>query len=177
MADYKNKLAVLNALQEDGWKISKTQFYEHCKIGLLRPGKDGGYSKAAVEKYAKANLPRLDTGEKVADRADRLREEKQELAVQRERIKLEHEQLDLDERHGQLMPTEDHERAVIARGVALYEHLNHHLQVEVSALIETVNGDQKQAPALIDFFSSILDSAFADYVADAEYDVILEANQ
>lgn len=57
---FKNPLAVVSYLRDNGWKIGKSALYKHVTEGRLRPNKDGSFSSRAVDKYAAMYLKRAD---------------------------------------------------------------------------------------------------------------------
>ena len=171
---FPNKKAVLEYLQEAGWRISQSQFYQHCKEGLLRPGKDGRYSQAAADRYAKRWLRRVETGEKESGKLDRMQEEKLDLELRTARIKLTREEHELGVKQRKFIPRDDFELAIVARAVAFMAHLNHTIQESAPDWIELVGGDQARTPELVHAISHAIEQRMGDFAADAEFDVILE---
>ncbi len=174
---FKSKAAVFRHLEEQGeWTVSRSQFYEHCKDRMLRPDKEGNFSKQAVDKYAKKHLREESTGRKVTEKLDRLHEEKMELEVSQARVKLARDQHDLDTRQGKYVSRADFELAIVSRAVAFMAHLNHAIQANTPDWIELVNGDQQRAAELVHAVAEVVGQRMGDFAADAEFDVILEAN-
>lgn len=175
---FKSKIAVHRFLEEQGWQISKSQFYDHCKEGRLRPSRtDGKYLLSAVEKYAKLHCRRVDTGEKVNDRLERKQEQKMDLDMRRSEVQLQQAEHDLKVKQGRFVPRSEFELAIVARAVAFMAHLNHTVQQGVVDWIDLVEGDQSRAPELVDAISTAIEQRMGDFAADAEFDVVLEANQ
>ena len=100
-AAFPNRLEVLRYLQAEGWQISQTQFYAHCREGRLPRQPDGGYLRRDADRYAKNHCRRLETGERVNDTLSRLAEKKAHLEVAREEIRLECDRHDLAVRRGE----------------------------------------------------------------------------
>jgi hypothetical protein len=69
---FDNLHAVLSFLQDSGWKIKKTNLYQHRKDGKLIPDSDGTFARAAVEKYARTFLKQTATGKRVTEATDDL---------------------------------------------------------------------------------------------------------
>lgn len=172
---FRTKKSVLEYLLGNGWKISQSQFYDHCKIGLLRPAKGGGYPLKAVVKYAELHVKRADTGEKEAEWETKIREEKLTISLDRERVGLEREQFDLDARRGKYIPRAEFELAIVSRAVAFMAHLNHTVQESVPSWIDLVGGDQGKAPQLVEAISRKIEQRMGDFAAEDEIEVILEA--
>lgn len=173
---FKSKIAVHRWLLENGYEISKSQFYAHCKDGLLRQKKGGGYSERSVKKYASLHVKKSETGEKERDRSERMRDEKLEVALEKEKIDRDRARFDLERRQGLYMPIEEFELAVVGREVAFMAHFNHSIQKEAENWVELVKGDQKYTPALVDAISKEFASRMSDFAADIEVEVVLEVN-
>lgn len=178
MADtnFKSKIAVHRWLEENGWQISKSQFYDHCKDGLLRPAKaDCKYRLKAVKKYAAIHVKKAETGQKENVREEKMREQKLEFALQREEVGLERERFELSAKQGKYIARSEFELAVVARAVAFMAHLNHTIQAGVPDWIDLAGGDQSRAPELVEAISRAVEQRMGDFAADAQFDVILEA--
>lgn len=177
---YKSKAQVLRYLEENGWDISKTQFYDHCRDGLLLPLRSGDnkgkYKISSIKKYADLHVRKLETGLKETSRQEQMRDEKLELALDRERIGKERDQFELDKKRGQFIPREEFEEAIVARAVAFMAHLNHTIQTEVPNWIDIVGGDQECASDLVDAVSRSVEQRMGDFAANAEISVVFEEN-
>lgn len=174
---FKSKIAVHRWLVDNGWKVSRSQFYDHCKDGLLRPDKsDGKYRLKKVEKYATLHLKKVETGEKVNDYAEKMRERKLAASTEKEEIDLKIARLELEKKEGKTIPREEHELAIVARTVAFMAHLNHTVQSNVQDWIDMVEGNQQRAPELVEAISRAIEQRMGDFAIDAEFEVILEAN-
>lgn len=170
------KLDVWRYLKEDGWQIGRSQFYEHCKDGLLRPERDTGrYTLQAIDKYAGLHLKRVATGTKVNDRLEKMQTEKVETELEREKVRLERERHELGVKKKKFVPRDDFELAVIGRAVAMLAHLKHMVHTEATNYIEMVNGDQALAPELVATLVEDIEQHLATFARDVEFDVILEA--
>lgn len=173
---FSSKIAVHRWLEDNGWQIARSQFYAHCKDGLLRPGKDGKYHLKAVEKYATLHVKKAETGQKVNTFEEQLRERQLKAKAEKEEIDLQLSRMDLEKRQGKVIPREEHELAIVSRAVAFMAHLNHTVQSEVQNWIELVDGDQQKAPQLVEAISREIEQRMGDFAIDAEFDVIMEAN-
>jgi len=174
---FPSKIKVHRWLLDNGWQISQSQFYDHCKDGLLRPRKgDGKYTLQSVEKYALINVKKAETGAKVNDQEDKIRHEKLEISLQRERLALEADTFDKEKRHGKFVAKADFEMAIVARAVTFMAHLNHSINKEAQDWIDLVEGDQQRAPELVNAIVNTIEQRMGDFAVDAEFDVILEAN-
>ncbi len=174
--NFKNQTATLKYLTSEGWKIGKSQFNKHCTEKLLRPEADGTYNQQAVDKYAKTWLKQVATGQKLNERLDKMQEEKLEADLRASKFKMEEAEFNLGIRKNKFVPREDFELAIVARAVAYMAHLNHTVQSEAAEWIDIVGGDQARAPELVQAISRAIEQRMGDFAADAEFDVILEAN-
>lgn len=174
---FSSKIAVYRWLIENGWKISQSQFYEHCKEGLLRARKsDGKYTLKSVRKYASLHVKKAETGQKVLAREEKIREEKLEISLERERVGLEKERFELATKQKKFVPRDEFELAIVARAVAFMAHLNHTVQQNVPDWIALVDGDQSSAPELVEAIVRAIEQRMGDFAADAEIDVYLEVD-
>ncbi len=69
---FDNLASVLAYLQSAGWKIKKSNLYQHRKDGKIVPDGDGTYTRAAVDKYSRAFLRQVATGKRVTEATDDL---------------------------------------------------------------------------------------------------------
>ncbi|PIE72086.1 MAG: hypothetical protein CSA20_09600 [Deltaproteobacteria bacterium] len=175
---FSNKLEVWEYLvNEAGYKISRTQFYQHCKDGLLRPEKiSGSYLLKNVEKYATLHLRRSDSGEIESERERRIREERLEISLEKEKVLLQKEKTDLAKKQGKYIARADFEAAIVSRAVAFMAHLNHTVISVAADCIELVDGDQQKAPQLVDFLNRKIEQRMADFAKNTEIEVIFETN-
>lgn len=67
---FDNLHAVLAYLQGEGWKIKKSNLYAHRKHGKIFPDTDGTFARAAVDKYARTFLKKIETGKRVTEASD-----------------------------------------------------------------------------------------------------------
>jgi hypothetical protein len=175
---FKTQTAALKYLNEQGWKIGKSQFNKHCTgpVPLVRPLEDGTYGKKALDKYAKVNLKQVSTGKRVNDRMDRMQEEKLEHDLKAAKLKMEEAEFNLGIRKNKFIPRDEFELAIVGRAVAFMAHLNHTIQSNVAEWVEIVGGDQARAPELVQAISQAVEQRMGDFAVDADFDVILEAN-
>lgn len=80
---FDNLHAVLAYLQGDGWKIKKSNLYAHRKHGKIFPDTDGTFARAAVDRYARTFLKKIETGKRVTEASDELQ---REILAQRKRL-------------------------------------------------------------------------------------------
>lgn len=180
---FSSKAAVFRWLEENDWQIKKSQFYDHCKDGLLRPVRSGEnkgkYVLSAIEKYAKLNVKPAGASQKTNDLLDTMQQETIETKLKREKIRLEKEERELEISKGRFVAADDFELAIVGRVIVFMSHLGHSCQMNIKEMIDLVDGDQRRAPELLDFLNKLMGQRAGDFVADAdkEFDIILEANR
>lgn len=170
MTTFSSKKEVYQYLIDAGWQIGRSQFYEHCKVKLLSPNKEGKFEQKVIDRYAKKNLRRKETGQKV----DEYQERKAQVQLETEEVKLEREKHELGVKKGKFIARDEFELAVVGRSVAFMAHLNHSVQTRVGDWIDIVGGDQNRAAELVAAISEEIEQRMGDFAADAEFDVILE---
>ena len=172
---FANRLEAWQYLQDSGWQIGRSQFYEHCKQGRL-PRKDGRYLRADVDRYAGTHCRLVETGEKVNDKLSRMAEEKAETELNREKTRLEKEKIELAIKRGDHVARDEVEQMIVGRAVAMLSHLRAMVRMKASDWIALVDGDQKRQRELIDALNEGLEEHLAVFAKDVEFEVIFEKN-
>lgn len=174
--DTKNAAAVLRYLHANGWKVEKTQFYQHVKQGKLARNDQGLFTRRAVLRYAKDWVPRTDTGKTIGEEQEDLNRTKLQEEIKRIRVQQERDNFKFDVERGKYLPRADVEQELAGRAVALDAGYNHMVYSRVQEFIATVNGDSGKAPQLIESLLSARDDWFNQYASDMEFEVELAAN-
>lgn len=174
--DSKNAAAVLRFLHANGWKVEKTQFYQHVKQGKLARNEQGLFTRRAVLKYAKDWVPRNDTGKKVGEEQDDLQRIKLEEEIKRIRVQQERENFKLDAERGKYLPRAEVEQELAGRAVALDAGYNHMVYSRVQEFISIVGGDPVKASLLIECLLTARDDWFNQYASAMEFEVELAEN-
>jgi hypothetical protein len=89
---FDNLLAVLSFLQNGGWKIKKSNLYQHRKDGKIIPDSDGTFARSAVEKYARTFLKQTATGKRVTEASDDMQRDILEQTKKLNELKIKREQ-------------------------------------------------------------------------------------
>jgi hypothetical protein len=174
---FASRLEAWQYLQDSGWRIGRSQFYQHCKEGrLLLDRKTGKYLQAAVDKYAQLHCRLAETGERVNDKRDRLAESKAEVGFEREKLRLEKERHDLAIQRGEYVPRDEVELMIVGRAVALLAHLKALVQMQSGDWIELVDGNPERAQELIGTVNRAIEEHLSVFARDIEFDVIFEKN-
>ncbi len=171
---FATKFAAWEWLAANGWKIGKSQFYNHCRDGLIRPEADGTYSLKRLKKYAETHIKRAETGLLKRTEIEKLQERKLVGEVELLEIKKAREQHDLDVRQEKFIPREDVELEIVGRAVALSASLKHMVQMRAGEWISLAGGDHARIALVIDAISREIDARLSDYAKASAYDVIME---
>ena len=175
---FRKKSTVFTYLQDAGYDISRSQFYAHCRDGLLLPVRSGEnkgkYKLSTVQRYASLHVKNSETGNKESEDEQRIREEKLNVSLAREKIGLEKDALELKKKQGKTIDIEDFERGIVARTVAFFAHLNHSIYTSAPDWVDLVDGDQNKAADLVEAISKTVEQRLGDFAKNAEFEVILE---
>jgi hypothetical protein len=161
-----NRLAVVEYLQGAGWKIKKSLLYEHCKRGHLAPQKDGTYSPAAVDKYARLHLQRLDGTPKDTTVMDTLQEKKVQAETDKMIAQAEHWTIRARVAAGQFVPREAFEVALAKRAAIFRNDLETFATAEASRIVQCCSGDVGRIPDLIEYLLGRIEAFLARYAEE-----------
>lgn len=168
--------AVLEYLQNSGWKVSRTSLYRDHGNGKLRPRDDGEYHAKDVDRYAKTWLKKKATGKRIREATDELQRKKLEL--EQENLLLDNlkKKLALDKELGKLIPREQLEIELAAWTGIVEAGLKHWIQSNAAGWIRMMDGDVKKVGELINAMDSDLDELINNYSGDREYEVVFDAS-
>jgi len=144
---FKNVLAVLKYLTDEGFKVGRDKIYSDAKTGLLRVQEDKSVLASDVKLYAGTlKVIRDDAGEDLAeDHKIKTRKEIEKLNLQNEKL-----QFELDKERGKYLQKKDFAMEVAARAVVLDTGIRHMFQVNASEYIALVCGDMMKTNVLLD---------------------------
>lgn len=165
---FKNRLAAWEYLHLGGWHISRTQFYQHCKAGLVTREKNGKYLRESLDKYANGYCRRVDTGEKAGATTA---EKKAEIDLLRSEVRLQKERRELELIEGKSIPRAEVELMIVGRAVAFLSHLRAMVQMETSDWLHIGEGNQSRAPEVIAAIQDSIDRHIATFARDVEFTV------
>jgi hypothetical protein len=145
--NFKNVLAVLKYLADQGFKVGRDKIYSDAKSGLLRVQKDKSVLAADVKLYAGTlKVIREDAGDDLAeDHKIKTRKEIEKLDLQNEKL-----QFELDKERGKYLQKKDFAMEVAARAVVLDTGIRHMFQVNAAEYIALVGGDMMKTNALLE---------------------------
>lgn len=174
--DTKNAASVLRFLQTNGWKVEKTQFYQHVKQGKLARNDQGLFTRRVVLRYAKDWVPRTDTGKTTGEEQEDLNRTKLKEEIERIKVQQKRENFKFDVERGKYILRADVEQEQAGRVVALDAGYNHMVYSRVQEFISIVGGDPSRASLLIESLLAARDDWFNQYAAPMDFEVELAAN-
>ena len=156
-----NILAVVTHLKSQGWKIEKSAAYKHRKEGKIRPQKNGAFRIVDVEKYAFANLKRLDGAK--ADPLDAVRGEKAraeaDIVVYEARIK----KIKAEASEGKYISREIFEEELAVQAQAFRNAIQTYVHSQAEEITNLISGDVSKIPDLIRLMVDRADEHFFRY--------------
>jgi len=167
--------AVMQYLNDNGWKSSRSSLYRHHKEGKIVPDDDGKYSKRVVDKYARTFLKQSSTGKKVNEATDELQQKKLRQEIELQAIRIDRERLGYEKDRGLLIPREQMEIELATRAGILVAGLKHWILMNAAGWITAVSGDPKRVGDLINIMVRDVDEHINNYAGNKEYEVIIEA--
>ncbi len=158
---YRNIMEMVDALDADGWKISKSTAYEHRESGKLRLRSDGTITETMALGYARAHLDRKDgtPGAKTGN----IQEEKAREEILRIRADRMQRELKYKEALGEIIPLSQVEIELAERASNLRTYLDAVGRSSAGRIIKLVEGDPQKAPELISFLLGMFRKAMDNY--------------
>ena len=144
---------VLEHLLKNGRKIKKSKLYQDIRKGILRRNADLSFSVGNVNKYG-TTLPMAETPEMVAQEAE-------------ERVRRK-------DNAGKYIPRDMVEQELAARAVTLNSGLKSAVEAQALDLIETVDGNPKQAHRFLAKMEAVIDGLSNKYAQPMEIEVNLD---
>lgn len=166
---------IANYLTEKGYKVKKSTVDNHIKAGKLRPGKNGAYSLEDVERYAAAELPRLDGSNPTNSEFEEAQRRKIDLELRREQAETELAELKLKSRTQDLI-TGPLEQELASRLIILRSDIENFIHSRSSALIASVGGEQSRAAEFIALFLAAASTWLARYARGREFFINAEGS-
>jgi len=166
---FQNRPELLIYLQDQGYKIKKSKFYQDVNKGILRISADGKISEPDLKLYT-STLNRRDASDQkgIALLEKKTRKEIERLEAQVEKLKFE---LDRDQEKYVLKSDVETETAI---KIAAFEAgLRHFAQTCAVNWINLVNGDPQLAQLLINGFNIGLDELLDEFASLDEIKIII----
>jgi hypothetical protein len=164
-----NVLAVVDYLSKHGWKVSKSTVYEHKKQGLIRPDKSGMFRISAVDKYASANLERLDGSGQ--DQLSRLQLEEKQAEIRRAKAQADIAEAKAKAVSGKYVEKEALHHELAMRASVFKGDLENFIHSRAGEIISLVEGNTEKIPDLITFVLAEYEKLLDRYAGEGEFRV------
>ena len=161
---------VAEYLKAEGFKVSLRSVYNHLKERKLPKTREGKFDREAVERYAARFLPRMD-GQVSDKNIEGLQKQKLEADVRRAVEDARLKRLRADVLDSKLVPRNLFESALASRAALLKRGLTTLCHELAERIIETVNGDPRNAPQLLDMLLKEIRLHLDQYSQDREFQV------
>lgn len=156
-------LEVVDFLDSDGWKISRSTAYDHWKKdGKISARPDGTFALSAVQEYARVHLQKKD-GTPGPLAGPNLQEEKLQEEIRRIRHDADMRELNLRTKLGELIPKDHVEAELAERAQNLKMYLDAFIRSAAGQIIKLVGGDPLRAPQLITYMLGANRKAMDNY--------------
>lgn len=167
---------VLRWLQDNGYQIEKSKFYEDVSFGRLKKNKKGVFTSRLVKRYA-ATLPLAETGMTEDDEKSDLYQQK--LQEDLRKVKLQNEKLliEIDVERGKYIPRDDFHRELAGRLAVLYSGLEQMVRGNAVRLVHIVGGEQHKKEHLIDAMLQEVNRLVHSYASAKKYHVVVVDGQ
>ncbi|MBL3582608.1 hypothetical protein [Oleidesulfovibrio alaskensis] len=163
---------VLEYLQEQGRKISKSKLYQDKSRGLLKAQADGTFRQRDVDRYAGA-LGLVATPDKEAAEAQEFASRKAKAEAEKLEEQAKAERFKNEVRAGRYILREDVEVELAARAGVLGTGLRTMIETSLLDILHTAQGNPKRAPEVLALFERKLDAALNEYSRPIVYEVTL----
>lgn len=160
-ARFKNISEVIQYLQADGWRISRTTAYEHWKTqGKLKANADGTFSLQTVINYAKNHLQKKDG---TPGKGDSLAERKADAEVRKLIGAAKITELKYRKLAGELIEVSQLEIELAQRANDLINYLNAVARSAAGRMIKIVDGNMKKEGELRSWLLGMIAKAMDNY--------------
>ncbi len=166
-----NILAVVDYLSGQGWKVHKSAVYNHKKEGKIRPGPDGSFRMADVERYAETYLNRLDGGQ--SGKLDKLQQEKLVAEIDKTKAQARHWTMKVETFSGAYVPKELFEAELAKRAAIFRNDLETFASSEAGGIVSLAGGDAGKIPDVIEWILGRVEAFLARYSEEKEFKVPL----
>lgn len=163
--------AVARYLGDKGYKIKKSQIYNHKAAGKIRPTKEGLYLLADVEKYAQAHLKLTDGTPSVGKQLDKAQKERAEAETREKSARARHWELKVGSLEGKLVPRELFESELAARAAIFRTDGENFFRSQAPGIVHVTSGDATKIPDLISFCLDALEQWISRYLQKEEFKV------
>jgi hypothetical protein len=166
-----NRLAVYEYLSDQGWKVKKSTVYNHRKEGKIRQQKDGTFLVSDVDKYAAANLQRLDGTTEGSEDVDLWQKKKLQAEADKMEAGARLWKKKADVLDGKYVPRDFFERELVKRAAVFKNDIESFIQAKALDIIHLVGGNPTKAPDLIEYMHDQAEDWLDRYAEDREFTI------
>jgi hypothetical protein len=169
---FSNLLEIIEYLDAEGWKISKSSVYNHAKEGKIRPDIGKNYSMKAVINYAKTHLTTKSTRQKT--RSEELQRDKTLAEIERIKEATLVDKIKRLRSEGELIEKNQVYLELAGRAAVLETDLKGMIQMRAGEFVDIVDGDEKKTGNLVRELTAEVDRVLNDFATTKEFQVIFE---
>jgi hypothetical protein len=169
---FSNLLEIIEYLDAEGWKISKSSIYNHAKEGKIRPDIGKNYSMKAVINYARTHLTTKNTRQKT--RSEELQRDKTLAEIERIKEATLVDKIKRLRSEGELIEKNQVYLELAGRAAVLETDLKGMIQMRAGEFVAMVDGDEKKIGNLVRELLAEVDRVLNDFATTKEFQVIFE---
>lgn len=171
---FKNRLEILEYLQDLGYSVQKSKVYNDCNAGILRMQPDKTILESAVQDYIRHPESGLFKAAELGKKkeAEDLTLEKLRVELHNQTLKGEDLQFELDKKRGKYLPRDDFEMELASRAAVLDSGIRHGVTVKAAEMILLVGGDQEKRADFLKTFQLILDEQLNRFSSTQTFQVM-----
>ncbi len=169
----KTALRVLEWLQDVGYQIEKSQFYQHAADGKVGKDRQGFFTPKLVKKYASAHLRREDTGQTEDKAGDELFREKQKAELLKIKLHNRKAEIEVAEVENRVVSRDDFERELAGRLIVLDSGVKTVHATSAPELVALVNGDPSKMDELIAALDGYWGDLLNQYASTEDWAVVV----
>ena len=165
---FENVFLLVEHLERQGFKISKSKAYRDKRAGILRVQKDGAVIPSDARAYA---LTLRKVGASPIN-LEKLNEEKSKKELERLGLEVEKLQFTLDRERGKFLLREDFEMEVSGRAAVLDTGIKNLVYTKTAEWVRAVGGKDEKTNLLIEMAIQEFDQLMHDYSSMDRFTVI-----
>jgi hypothetical protein len=169
---YQNIMALVNAMQQRGYKLKKTKAYSDAKRGILRVQDDGTITGTDAKAYeltlslGRDSTPSLTVLEAV--------ETKTELETEQLRLKNQKLQFEMDREAGKYMLKESFRLEMVSRAAVMEIGFKNLIHTRAGEWTRLVGGKSEKTGILIDVLNHEVDNLMNDFSEMRNFRLVFE---
>ena len=159
-ADFENRMAAIRFLQNLGYKIQKSKFYNDEKAGLVKVNPDGSVSESEVRAYAERFLKKVKSNGKDDGKLDQFYRDKAEAELKSVQMKNTQLEFEIEKQKGLWLKREEVETEFAINMAAIDACLKGIIEDSATDIIFATGGDPKKKHVFIEILNSRIDEMF-----------------